>query len=322
MALGVSFCIPTAYDRYETVVSALDSVLSLKGLDKWDYEILVSDDGESQKVWQLIEGKANPRIRYFRTSRHGQFNNLNNLVRLASKPWLLFLHDDDLLHREYLTFFSKVFEANNRGVEIFFANRSLINREGRVTKERVFSGQNRAVPMVTGLAVKKELAERVGGFDPRLTFNADALFLYQIFFLAKETFYAEEPLVSYRIVDDSERSKPSKQGIIHAEMKKLLAYQLDFLRTHLKGKGEFQRLRKEKVEEFYKNATRVNGSLVWIALRYEGGYLSRLKILRGIVRDILGSCKKALLSAEFYLSLFLAVLPQRVLKALYRVYLR
>ena len=186
MALGVSFCMPTAYDRYETVVSALNSVLGLKGLDEWDYEILVSDDGDSQKVRRFIEGKSNPRIRYFRTSKHGQFNNLNNLVRLSSKPWLLFLHDDDLLHQDYLTFFSKVFQANNRGVEIFFANRSLINREGRLTKERVFSEQDRVAPMVTGLAVKKELVERVGGFDPRLVFNSDALFLHKIFFWLKK----------------------------------------------------------------------------------------------------------------------------------------
>ena len=105
-------------------------------------------------------------------------------------------------------------------------------------------------------------------------------------------------------------------------MKKLLAYKLDFLQSHLEDKEEFQRLKAAKVEDFYKNALRVNGSLVWIALRYEGSYFSRLKILLGIVQDILGPYKKALLSAEFYLSLFLSVLPQWVLKALYRVYLK
>lgn len=380
MVLGISFCIPT-YNRYETFVAALDSVLGLDGLDGFDYEILVSDDGYSQRVRQFVEGKSNPRIRYFRNRRHGQFNNLNNLVRLASKPWLLFLHDDDLLHREYLTFFSKVLQKGNRGVGMFFANRSLIGEAGEVIKERVVSGQNedgscrllagRQVfdhvffggskrndfafppPMVTGLAIKRELVERAGGFDTRLAVNADGLFLNMVCFLAKKVLYADSPLVSYRVVDDSERAKPSKQGIVYSEMKKLLWYTLDFLRPyfrireypdappsgmkrirkddrtplsgggrHFKDSEEFQRLRAAKVRDFYEGAVRLNGPLLWVALRYEGDYLSKLKILLGIVEDILGSYRGALLSVEFYLVVLLAILPQKLLRPLYRVYLK
>jgi hypothetical protein len=233
---------------------------------------------------------------------------------------------------------------------MFFANRSLIDEGGGVIKERVVSGQNEdgscrllagrqvfdhvffggsrgkgftfPTPMVTGLAIKRELVERVGGFDTRLAVNADGLFLNLACFLAEKVLYADSPLVSYRVVDDSERAKPSKQGIVYAELKKLLWYTLDFLRPHFKDSEEFQRLRAAKVRDFYEGAVHLNGPLLWVALRYEGDYLSKLKILLGIVEDILGSYRGALLSVEFYLVVLLAILPQKLLRPLYRVYLK
>lgn len=354
MKLKVSFCIPT-YNRYHDLVLSLNSILSLDGLNNIDYEILISDDNSKEEtvrnIKSYIKGIRNPRIRFFANKAKGQFGNLNNLYKNAKNTWLVFLHDDDLLHKDYLKYLSKVTVNKYSEVGVFFADRSLIDKNGAYIKvaknsngeikktgeeihlldanyvadKSFFGSFNESdfrftIPMVTGMAVKREVVDKIGGFDDRLYVNSDSLFIYKTFFTAKKALYIDKPLVCYRVVDNSERVKPSEKGIVYSELKDLCTYTFDFLNT-IMPKERFEQYKKEKINCFYKENVKINSPIMWVALRYKGSYFARLKIIYKIAIDIFTNYKKSWITPSLYAILLIAHIPQNILRMFYKVFM-
>src|SRR3989344_3032828 len=342
MINGVSFCIPT-YNRFDTLVEALNSVLELAKLDFLDHEIIISDDGNDDCVKRYIDELKNHRVSYILNKDHGQFNNLNNLIDKSEKEWIIFLHDDDILDNDYLEYFLILNESAYEKAEIFFTDRSYINPSGKLIKNQTAFNSNRqqmtilegkkvfdrlffggfekekfsfTAPMVTGLAIKRDVLRQVRGFDLRLSVNSDALFLNEVFFITERVLYVNKTLLSYRVVEDSERGKPSKKGIVYGEMKKLFLYTLEFLKSRM-NEADYLKLKEEKTSKFYKNSMEINGPLFWIALRYEGNYTSRINILIAIFKDILKEFPPGRFNVKLYLILIISLLPQVILKGLY-----
>ncbi len=89
----VSILIPT-YNRDKfialTVHSALMQTLPVA-------EILVVDDGSTDRTAEIMERFNDPRLRYIRKEHSGAPQTRNRAVREASHPWLLWLDSDDML---------------------------------------------------------------------------------------------------------------------------------------------------------------------------------------------------------------------------------
>jgi len=344
----ISFCIPT-YNRLNLLAEAVESVLMLKELDNFNYEILISDDSSNDETakWVGDKAKENAHIQYLKNPNSGQFNNLNNLITNARYEWIVFLHDDDHLSTDYLSnvFKKEIIEDINVG--IVWSARKIIGCDGEEitqTKSRksfrkfeifecreffysmlanndYFFGGLTIPPLVTGLAVKKEIVMRAGFFDLRFEVNADGLFLWKLFFVGEKAAYINSLLIEYRIGEDSERGKPSARGIVYSEMKGIIHALLDFLYEKL-PQEEYLNTTKTFLDNFYLNALVVNGPVLWIALRYSGSYYNRIKIQLEICEDAIKNAPILIVHPKTWMVFIISFLPQYVLKGLFWIWLR
>ncbi len=94
----------TTYKRPEMLKQALDSALDQKGFD--DYQIIVADNEgkpleEETPTAKLLKNYQNDKIIYYRHVQ-GVLLRTDSAVRLARSPWIVPLHDDDLLAANHL----------------------------------------------------------------------------------------------------------------------------------------------------------------------------------------------------------------------------
>lgn len=89
---SVSVIIPT-YNREETIARAIQSVLKQTFQD---FEIIVVDDGSTDRTRAVVEGFCDPRIRYLRHEQNrGAAAARNTGIRTARGAYLAFLDSDD-----------------------------------------------------------------------------------------------------------------------------------------------------------------------------------------------------------------------------------
>lgn len=93
--MKISVIIPT-YNRRNVVMNAVNSVLNQQA-SGLDFEIIVSDDGSSDKTFELFK-KNNKKIRYFYHKVNSGVNVARNLgIKEAKGDYVLFLDSDDVL---------------------------------------------------------------------------------------------------------------------------------------------------------------------------------------------------------------------------------
>lgn len=341
---GISFCIPT-YNRPELLEEALDSILSLDRVTV-KFEIIVSDDSDDLRTRELIHRKHEgfPQVRYLKNSVNGQFNNLNNLVDNAVYDWIIFLHDDDRIARNFFIEVQKAKFLDNDEIDMFWTGRRLVDGRGdlitllKATNTRrggaaVISGRSffekmlyetnynfsgaTIAPMVTGLAIKKSIVLNAGLFDGSLRVNGDYLFIFKAMLCSSSIGYINLPLLEYRISDYSERAKPSKDGIVYLEMKRLIEKVLDFTKSK-KNISPIQ----QKIcwKSFYSNALNINGPVIWTALHYNDSYMHRLAAQWKMICDISLNNRAIFCSVKSWLVILLSIFPQNVLRLLNKIY--
>lgn len=347
--MKISFCI-TTYNRIGDLKTALDSILQQDGLGEITYELIVSDDSTNSDTENYVRSLSEkyPSVKYLKNKVKGQFNNLNNVIEHANYEWLVFLHDDDILNRDYL---SKIIEAfscvDPKDISIVWGARNLINEKGEIfntlsslksDKDEVVKVNNTdylsqmllrgdytyrgltVFPMVTGLMIKKDLAHKIM-FDARFYVNADGLFLWKVFFKSKKSLFINSPIVRYRWVDNSERARPSEDGVVFREMKGILLAMLDYMEQDM-GLEAGQNYRKGSMENFYAQNTKISSPITWLSLRYKGSYFNRLKLILSIVIEVLTNYPKALIKPSFYVCIFLGLMPRYLLRFLYKYYMK
>lgn len=94
----VSVIIPT-YNRADVVIEAIQSVLN-QTLD--DLELIIVDDGSTDKTRQAVEAIMDPRIRYFYKQNSGPAGARNFGLKYAQSDFIAFLDHDDLWPPDYL----------------------------------------------------------------------------------------------------------------------------------------------------------------------------------------------------------------------------
>ena len=347
--MEVSFCI-TTYNRLTDLKKAVKSVLEQDGLENINYELLVSDDSTNDETERYINivSSENKNIKYLKNANKGQFNNLNNVSSHAKYDWIVFLHDDDVLEKDYLSSVLLLEDKIiNEGVDIVWGARNLIDKydnkfntlysknikqnESVIVDSKEFLHQMLArndytyegrviFPMVTGIMVKRELVLKVM-FDNRFTVNADGLFLWKIFFHSTNSLYINTPVINYRWVENSERAKPSEQGIVYGEMKGILLAIIEYMENEL-GVVKMQEDKKKFLNNFYFNSVAVNSPITWISLRYKGSYFSRIKIIMGILKDVVVNYPRSLTRPSFYFCLVVGFMPKILLIPLYKIYIK
>jgi glycosyltransferase involved in cell wall biosynthesis len=131
----VSVILPT-YRRNEYLRLALESALAQT---YGDIEVIVSDNGPSAEVEQLVHSYEDPRVRYRHNGGNiGAMRNALAAYACARGAYIVNLHDDDLWEPTYLARLVPALEAHP-DVTVAFADHSIMRPDGRVdepTSER------------------------------------------------------------------------------------------------------------------------------------------------------------------------------------------
>lgn len=168
----ISVVIPT-YNRCGPLLRAVDSVLrqSFK-----EFELIVVDDGSTDRTGAWIGRCGDKRLRYHRIEHSGVARARNFGVRLARYDWVCFLDSDDVWRRHKLSEQVR-FHYQNPGVLISQTDDVWIRRSRRVNKMKKHEMREgflfkeslrRCLVCASSVMIKKSVFWDVGGFDESL----------------------------------------------------------------------------------------------------------------------------------------------------------
>ncbi len=119
----------TVFSRREFVCDAIRSALNQTAPVK---VIVVEDCGPEAALRDLIVGEFGDRIEYFRNPKNrGLFDNWNACLDYCRTPWLSILHDDDLLHLNFVeTILALAKTAPERA--LYFGRAASLDEAGKI----------------------------------------------------------------------------------------------------------------------------------------------------------------------------------------------
>jgi glycosyltransferase involved in cell wall biosynthesis len=204
-----------AYNAERTVGFAVDSVLC-QTFD--DFELIVIDDGSTDRTAQVVKERRDERLRCVTGSNSGVSTARNRGVSLTSAPLVAFLDADDLWSPTKLEHQVAALRTGP-SIGLCFTTAEFVDDELRklgedralhyadyaaalLIKGNVISGSSSSV------MVRRSLVESVGGFDPAFSQCADwDLWLRLSVATAFEPL--DEPLVRYRKAPGTMSSDPA-----------------------------------------------------------------------------------------------------------------
>jgi hypothetical protein len=104
-------------------------------------------------------------------------------------------------------------------------------------------------------------------------------------------------------------------------MKGILLAMIAYMEENLGVKNMVSR-KNDFMNSFYFNAINVDGPVTWISLRYKGTYCSKLRIIFGILKDVVRNYPKSLIRPSFYFCVAIGFIPKILLVPLYKFYIK
>lgn len=230
----VSVCIPV-YNGENYIAIAINSVLSQTFND---FELIIVDDYSTDHTGNITGAFKDPRLSYFRNERRlGLVGNWNRCISLAKGEYACLLHHDDYYLPNTLEGEIKLFE-NNPNVGFVFCANYAVDSNGKVLdhwgvfeKDIILEGIDilrshitvNLVAAMSGVMVKRSCYDTVGNYDPGLIHCPDWDIWLRIELQGYQVGYIAEPLVNYRIHDESVTSGLIKNGLINLEKHKFFS---------------------------------------------------------------------------------------------------
>lgn len=244
----ITVFIPT-YKRPDLLKEAIDSVLNQVNAD-FDWDIIIVDnepyDGFPNKTEKLVKTYQTNKIRYYRNDKMLQVgDNFNRGFTLARAPWIMMLHDDDMLfpytlektkkNIEFLsqnkkkplgaiaasTYIFKYDKNNPQGhkklikdVSSWWLNQRSRNRFYKITRNNIlFTGHIGGSAPTCGAVFNKDAVMTIGGFNDDFGISADLILYYN---LEKDynVYQPFDPYGFYRWGDNTMSSRESTHRTI------------------------------------------------------------------------------------------------------------
>lgn len=216
----VSVVIPT-YNRKFFIQEALNSVLDQSYLD---YEVIVVDDGSTDNTGEVIQNIYGTRVHYYWQLNQGESVARNKGIELANGEYIAFLDSDDKWLSRKLDIQVRMLDENP-DIGMSFSQAQLINERGDLQERSVIGEHlnvsdisfeklvmhNLIAGSVSSSLIRKDILERIGGFDPQIRYGEDWDLWLRINSLSKFGFIAE-PLVQVRRHQNTQCYFPSIQG--------------------------------------------------------------------------------------------------------------
>lgn len=208
----ISIIIPV-FNQWEATLSCLRSIHA--NTDAIAYEIIIADDGSTDETTNIHDHVAN--IRLIRNERNLQFlRNCNNAAQQANGKYLLLLNNDTNVQSGWLSHLLETASSDERigivGPKLVYPDGRLQEAGGIIWKdgagwnygryddpEKAEYNYEREVDYVSGacLLIRKELWEKVGGFDQRFApaYYEDTDLAFQVRNLGCKVIYQPESVV-------------------------------------------------------------------------------------------------------------------------------
>ena len=205
----VSIIIPT-YNREKKIIKSLNSILNQTVRD---LEVIVVDDGSTDKTQELIEKINDERVIYVKQQNSGACSARNRGIDLAKGEYIAFNDSDDVWHSDKLE--KQLEKMQKHEVDIVFCkyrrmqNEKCIEIAPRIYREGKLNPVKNLFGIGTQTIIGKSYIFKENKFDenmPRLQELEVLLRLaekYKIYCL-------DEPLVDYEMGQDSISRNPMK----------------------------------------------------------------------------------------------------------------
>jgi glycosyltransferase involved in cell wall biosynthesis len=221
------------YKRTDFVKAALDSAVN----QTVECSILLIDNNSPHHDFKtIVEAYKRPNMEYVRMEETvPQDENFNNCFRLAKTPWVTVLHDDDMLHCQYVEFSQKLIEnyGDELGGIIYgtyvgeeewkdVGQQKELSSDIRKLNPAYFHFRNVPFP---GVLVKTNTALKLGGFTNDLHPIAD--FDFWLRYSKEEQFFFVNQLMSYFRISPTQ----STNHLIDAMVNDIYEYRLREIRA-------------------------------------------------------------------------------------------
>lgn len=220
------------YKRTDYVREALESAMN----QSVKCSILLVDNNSPHNDFkEILDSYGYDHAKYVKTTETvPQDENFNNCFRYAETPWVTILHDDDMLHYQFVEFVQKIFRkySDKAGGITFRSHVSDVVWNGlkesveltkniRIVREPFFIFAH--LTPFPGVVLKTKSAIELGGFKQELHPIADFDFWYRYSSIEK-MFMVEQKMAYYRISPSQ-----STNHLIKAMINDLYEYRLEIL---------------------------------------------------------------------------------------------
>jgi glycosyltransferase involved in cell wall biosynthesis len=206
------------YERVDYFQEALESALRQTP----PVNIIVVDNASTKTDFHaLIAARGSARVFYHRNPANlGVHANLNQCIKICPTPYVLILHDDDVLESDYIQRFSQQFDPV---VDFYWCKVAVIDQQGRMVREEAvdYEAFQTIEPWCThngayqGTIMRCSKAIELGMYHPGVRYFPDWN-LYLKFMLYAQTRFLPFRGVRYRVGELSATSWQSKDYRFHA----------------------------------------------------------------------------------------------------------
>jgi glycosyltransferase involved in cell wall biosynthesis len=168
-----------AYNAEETI---LETVRSVQDQSASDLEIIVIDDGSTDRTLHLLQELKDSRVKIFSFENCERSVARNRGIKIASGDYITFIDADDLWTHDKIELQIKALESNPTA-GVAYSWTSFINETGNFlfsAKPYSFEGDvyskiliNNFTICGSNILVRKDIIEAVGEFDPLLNIGED-----------------------------------------------------------------------------------------------------------------------------------------------------
>ncbi len=173
------------YNRPELLAEALASLAAQETCD--DFEVVVCDDGALPETRRIVEKSAIANLRYFvNRPAFGPVRNWNRCIAVARGRWVTVLHEDDLLYPWFLRSVAPHLGDGFSAVAVRCVQGMTppkLSAPATPARPRAYAPAwflKASMTPFPGIVFPRELALRLGGFDPRQEGLADYAFWYEL----------------------------------------------------------------------------------------------------------------------------------------------
>lgn len=221
------------YKRTDYIKKALDSAVNQTVKCRI---LLIDNNSPHDDFRKIIESYNNPLMKYIKTDETvPQDENFNNCIRYCETPWLTILHDDDMLHCQYVEMAQRIINRWGDRIGGFAVSCNVGEHEWdginqvkeltddiRLVKESYFYFSQLS-PFV-GVTINKDIALQLKGFNVNLHPIADFDFWYRMSTRSNMLFVKQE-LAYYRISPNQ-----STNHLIDAMINNVYQYRLNLIK--------------------------------------------------------------------------------------------